>query len=49
MSDPLTRLRRFLRELERREVYRVAAVSAAVAWLVIEVRKSLFQRGGALR
>ena len=33
ITDPLTRLRRFLRELQRRNVYRVAATYLAVAFV----------------
>lgn len=37
MPDPLSRLRRFLRELRRRKVYRVAAVYLAAAFVVVQL------------
>lgn len=36
MSDPASGLQRFLAELKRRRVYRVAAAYAVVGWIVIE-------------
>ena len=42
MADPLVRLRRFLQELKRRKVYRVAAVYAAVAFVVVQVANLVF-------
>lgn len=44
MTDLLTRLRRFLRELKRRHVFRVAAVYAVVAWVVIQVASVVLPR-----
>lgn len=46
MSEPFSRLQRFLRELKRRKVYRVAAVYAAVAFVVIQVADLTFVRLG---
>jgi hypothetical protein len=37
MSDPLSRLRRFLGELKRRKVYRVAAGYLVAAFLVLQM------------
>lgn len=42
MFDPLTRLRGFFRELKRRKVYRVAAVYAAVAFVLVEAADLVF-------
>jgi adenylate cyclase len=42
MSDPLSSLRAFLSELQRRRVFRVAAVYAVVAWLIIQIAETTF-------
>ena len=42
MTDPFGRLRRFLRELKRRKVYRVAAVYAAVAFVIVQAANLVF-------
>jgi len=41
MSDPLSRLRRFLRELKRRNVYRVAVTYLAVAFVGLQAARLL--------
>ena len=46
MTDPLSRLRRFLSELKRRKVYRMAAFYAAVAFVLIQVADLTFVRLG---
>lgn len=42
MTDPLSRLRRFLRELKRRKVYRVGAVYVATAFVVLQAARLVF-------
>lgn len=44
MTDPVARLRRFLRESKRRKVYKVAAIYAVVDFVLIQVANVVLPR-----
>ena len=46
MSEPFGRLRRFLRELKRRNVYQVAATYSVVGFVLVQIADLTFVRLG---